>query len=108
MAEYGETMSLSVCCLTDAPGPQIREMLEPLRGVADEIVIAADQRVDSADVAVYEAVADRVLRCEFEFLEAHLAWLHGECSGDWILRLDGDEQASPELIARPARADRRA
>jgi Glycosyltransferase sugar-binding region containing DXD motif len=98
MAEYGETMNLSVCCLTDAPGPRIRAMLEPLRDVADEIVIAADQRVDPADVAVYEAVADRVLRCEFEFLEAHLAWLHGECSGDWILRLDGDEQASPELI----------
>jgi len=73
-------------------------MLEPLREVADEIVIAADERADPADVAAYEAVADRVLRCEFEFLEAHLAWLHRECSGDWVLRLDGDEQASAELV----------
>jgi len=91
-------MTLSVCCLTNAPGTQIRAMLEPLREVADEIVIAADERADPADVAAYEAVADRVLRCEFEFLEAHLAWLHRECSGDWVLRLDGDEQASAELV----------
>jgi hypothetical protein len=92
-------MTLSVCCLTDAPGPQIQAMLEPLREVADEIVIAADQRVDPVDVAAYESVADRVLRCEFTFLEAHLAWLHGECSGEWVFRLDGDEQVSPELLA---------
>jgi len=91
-------MTLSVCCLTNAPGTRIRAMLEPLREVADEIVIAADERADPADVAAYEAVADRVLRCEFEFLEAHLASLHRECSGDWVLRLDGDEQASPELV----------
>ncbi|MDQ2910716.1 MAG: hypothetical protein M3R39_06845 [Actinomycetota bacterium] len=92
-------MTLSVCCLTDAPGPQIQALLEPLREVADEIVIAADLRAGPADVAMYEAVADRLLRSEFEILEAHLAWLHAQCSGDWILRLDGDEQASPELVA---------
>src|SRR4051812_5993531 len=92
-------MTLSVCCLTDAPGLQIQAMLEPIREVADEVVIAADLRADLADVAMYEVVADRVLHCEFAILESHLAWLHGQCSGDWILRLDGDEQASPELVA---------
>ena len=91
-------MTLSICCLTDAPGAQIRAMLQPLREVADEIVIAADQRVDPADVSAYGTIADRVLRFEFEFLEAHLAWLHAECAGDWVFRLDGDEEASPELI----------
>ncbi len=91
-------MTLSICCLTDAPGAQIRSMLQPLREVADEIVIAADERVDPADVSVYGTIADRVLRFEFEFLEAHLAWLHAECAGDWVFRLDGDEKASPELI----------
>ncbi len=92
-------MTLSVCCLTDAPGSRIQALLEPLREVADEIVIAADQRTDPVDVEIYEAVADRVLRVEFEILESHLAWLHAQCSGDWILRLDGDEQVSPELVA---------
>jgi hypothetical protein len=40
-----------------------------------------------------------VPRCEFDFLEAHTAWLHEQCSGDWILRLDGDEVPSATLIA---------
>jgi hypothetical protein len=92
-------VSLSVCCLTDAPGARIRAIFASFREVADEIVIAADSRVDEADVEQYRAVADRVLRCEFEFLEAHTAWLHKQCLGDWILRLDGDEVPSPALVA---------
>ena len=32
-------------------------------------------------------------------LETHLAWLHGECAGDWVLRIDGDELVSPALVA---------
>jgi inositol phosphorylceramide mannosyltransferase catalytic subunit len=90
---------LSVCCLTDAPGPQIRASMEALREVADEIVIAADVKATAEDVAAYEAVADRVLRVEFDVLEHHLAWLHAQCRGEWVLRLDGDEQVSPELVA---------
>jgi inositol phosphorylceramide mannosyltransferase catalytic subunit len=93
-------MSLSVCCLTDAPGARIRAIMEPLREVADEIVLAADARVGEADLADYRAVADRVLRREVEFFEPHLAWLHEQCSGDWILRLDGDEVPSAALIER--------
>src|SRR3954470_9998801 len=92
-------MRLSVCCLTDAPGSQIRALMEPLREVADEIVIAADVKAAPNDVTEYESVADRVLRSEFDVLEHHLAWLHGQCRGEWVLRLDGDEQASPELVA---------
>jgi hypothetical protein len=93
-------VSLSVCCLTDAPGVRIRAITEPLREVADEIVLAADARVGEADLADYRAAADRVLRREVDFLEPNLAWLHEQCSGDWILRLDGDEVPSATLIER--------
>ena len=91
-------MSLSVCCLTDAPGARIQAIMAPLREAADEIVLAADSRVPEAEVEQYADVADRVLRCEFELLESHLAWLHGECAGDWVLRIDGDELVSPALV----------
>lgn len=91
-------MTLSVCCLTADPGPRVAAALGPLHGVADEIVIAADARVDAADLAAYGTVADRVLRIEFDYLERHLAWLHAECSGEWVLRLDGDEVPSPALL----------
>lgn len=99
-------MTLSVCCLTDAPGERVRAIFEPLRAVADEIVIAADARVGEADLEQYRAVADKVPRREVQFFEPHLAWLHEQCSCDWILRLDGDEvpavalvEALPQLIA---------
>jgi hypothetical protein len=101
--------TLSVCCATGDPAPRVVAILEQLRGVADEIVVAADSRVDRATLAGYASVADRVLRVEFvDFVERLLPWLHAQCTGDWILRIDGDEIASkalveelPSLIARP-------
>jgi len=91
-------MSLSVCCLTNDPGPRVAATLELLRPVADEIVVAADDRADERTLAAYTAVADRVEQVRFEFLERHLAWLHEQCSGDWVLRIDGDEVPSPALV----------
>jgi hypothetical protein len=93
-------MSLSVCCLTGDPGPRVAAALEPFREVADEIVVAADARADQERLEQYATVADRVLRVEFSFLERHLAWLHEQCSGDWIFRIDADEVASPALVDR--------
>ncbi len=91
-------MSLSVCSLTDAPAARVRAIMAPLREVADEIVLAADSRVPDAEVEEYGSVADRVLRCEVTFFEAHLAWLHAQCRCRWVLRLDGDESVSPALV----------
>ena len=72
--------------------------MEPLRQVADEIVIAADMRADAAALAEYASVTDRLFRVEFVYLERHLSWLHDQCSGDWVFRIDADEIASPALI----------
>ncbi len=93
-------MSLSVCCLTGDPGPRVAAVLEPFRDVADEIVIAADARADRERLEQYAAVADRILRVEFSYLERHLAWLHAQCSGEWVFRVDADEVASPALVER--------
>jgi hypothetical protein len=101
--------SLSVCCLANAPGPFLRAALEPLREIADEIVIAAGGPVAEEDLQCYGDVADLVFSIEFAFVERHLAWLHEQCRGDWILRLDGDEIPSPEMIQEvlAAKNDRR-
>ena len=99
-------MSLSVCLMTGEPAGRVAEVLAPVRAVADEVVIAADSRVEAATLAGYAALADRLLRVEYRQAEAHLGWLYAQCSGDWILHLDGDEIVSgalaerlPELIA---------
>jgi hypothetical protein len=93
-------MSLSVCCLTGDPGPRVAAVLEPFRSFADELVIAADARADRERLEQYAAVADRVVRLEFSYFERHLAWLHAQCSGDWVFRIDADEVASPALVER--------
>jgi hypothetical protein len=74
-------------------------MLRPLRPVAEEIVVAADSRVGKDDLACYAGVADRLLRFEYSPpIERALPWLYGQCRGDWILRLDGDEVLPPAFI----------
>jgi hypothetical protein len=100
--------TLSVCCIANSPGPFLKAALAPLRGMADEIVIAAGGSVADDDLSHYADIADRLFSIEFEFLERHLAWLHAQCHGDWILRLDGDEIPSPEMLTEvlAAKADR--
>lgn len=93
-------MSLSVCLITADPAPRIAAILEPLREHADEVVIAADSRVDGETLAGYSALADKLFRIEFLMAERHLAWLCAQCDGDWILRLDGDEVAGQAFVRR--------
>src|SRR3954452_2500513 len=93
-------MSLSVCCPAGDPGPQVHALLEPLRAVADEVVVAADARTSAEDLGWYAAVADRLFTFEFINIERVRSWLHAQCSSDWILLIEGDECASPALIER--------
>jgi len=93
-------MSLSICCLTNAPGERLASILGQLRPLAHEIVVGADTRAGAERHREYAAIADTVVLVEFEFAERHLGWLAGQCSGDWILRIDDDEIASPALIER--------
>ncbi len=93
-------MSLAVCCATSDPGPRVAAVLGQLRPVADEIVVAVDHRLDPERLGQFAAVADRLLRFEFGgYVERSLPWLHAQCDADWILHIDGDEVASPELIS---------
>ena len=93
-------MSLSVVCLTDFPAPLVNALLGQLRQVADEIILGVDSRVGSAGLGQYAKWADRLLRYEYTNNPMRaVAWLHRQCRGDWILRLDGDEVPSPALVA---------
>jgi hypothetical protein len=91
--------SLSVCCLTNDPGTRVEAIMRMLRPVAEEIVVAVDSRVDPNRLGRYAQVADRLLRYEFvdSALQA-MPWIFTQCTGEWILVIDGDEVPSPGLI----------
>jgi hypothetical protein len=94
-------MTLSVFCLTNDPGARVAAIMRQLRPVAEEIVIAVDSRRDPRYLGRYAEVSDRLLR--YEFVDSSLQaapWIVGECSGDWLLQIDGDEVLSPALIER--------
>lgn len=94
-------MTLSVFCLTNDPGARVAAIMRQLRPVADEIVIAVDSRRDPRYLGRYAEAADRLLR--YEFVDSSLQavpWLVSQCSGDWLLEVDGDEVFSPALIER--------
>jgi hypothetical protein len=86
--------------LTAEPPGRVAAILEPVRAYADEILIAADARVDEQTLAGYAGLADRLFRIEHVLAERHLAWMFAQCGGDWILRLDADEVPSSAFVRR--------
>lgn len=85
--------------MTADPPAQVAAALAALRPVADEIVVAADSRVDPGALRAYDGVADRVVRFDFRPpVDRPRAWLAAQCSADWMLSIDGDEVASQALV----------
>lgn len=94
---------LSICMATAAAPERVAGALRPLLEtltVEAEVVIGLDDRLDRALEPAYGVVADRLLWFPYrDPPERSQPWLHAQCRGDWVLRLDGDEVASPGLAS---------
>lgn len=96
-------MSLTVCSLVHETPGRVAITMAPLRKLADEIVLAVDDRVDPDWVEAYRGLADRVLLVGFPgSFSRTFAWLREQCRGDWILHLEDDEVPSAGLAAEVA------
>jgi hypothetical protein len=92
-------LTLSVNCMTRGPADRVTAMLRLFRGVADEIVVAVDDRAGEEIEGALGSVADRLLRYPYEEpVDRPLAWIHAKCSGDWVLTVDDDELPGPGLL----------
>jgi hypothetical protein len=90
---------LSVCCLSGGPPRRLAALLELVRPVADEIVVAVDERVDRARLGRVTELSDVLVAYPFaDPVERPLAWLHSLCHCDWIFRIDDDEVPSRALL----------
>jgi hypothetical protein len=89
--------TLSVACVASAPGPRVARLLGQVRDIADEIVVAVGAGLEHA----HSAWADVTVSVEHtEPAERVWPWLLAQCSGDWILWLDGREIMSSAFVAR--------
>jgi hypothetical protein len=92
-------MSLSVNCMTRGPADRVAAMLGLFRLVADEVVVAVDDRAGPELEAALAGVADRLIRYPYaEPVDRPLAWVHAQCTGDWVLTIDDDEIPSRALL----------
>jgi hypothetical protein len=95
--------------MTRGPAGRVAAMLGLFRGVADEVVVAVDDRAGQEVEAALASVADRLLRYPYEEpVDRPLAWIHAQCAGEWVLTVDDDEVPSRALLeALPALAEAR-
>jgi hypothetical protein len=89
---------------TRGPAGRVRALLEVVRPVVDEIVVAVDRDGDRETLGACSDLVDRGLVYEFELPAARLiGWIHHQCACDWIIRLDDDEVPGASLLdALPA------
>ena len=91
--------TLSVCCMTACPAPRVAEQLRLFRTVADEIVVALDDRAGAEAEAVLAPVADELVRFRYrDPVDRPLRWLFSLCGSEWILNIDDDEVPSAALL----------
>jgi hypothetical protein len=97
-------VTVSVNCMTRGPADRVAAMLELFRGIADEVVIAVDERAGDEVEAALASVADRLVRYPYaDPVDRPLAWIHAQCSAEWVLTIDDDEIPSQGLLdALPA------
>src|SRR3954453_8614787 len=95
-------MSLSLCVVAKDSGRYVGKLLEAGRSFADEIVVAVDSASTDDTYEVCRKYADKLFLLEplatSGYLGPGMTWLHEQCTGDWILRLDHDELPSARLV----------
>jgi predicted O-methyltransferase YrrM len=92
-------MKLSLGILAHNSSQFIERLLQAGAGFADEIVVGVDRSSTDSTESICARYADKLFRLEpIGTSEVALAWLNDQCSGDWILRLDDDEQPSARFV----------
>jgi glycosyltransferase involved in cell wall biosynthesis len=95
-------MKLSVSIISLNEEDNIERTLEPLQGLADEIIVLDSFSTDRT----IEIAASKGAKIYQEPWIGHVGQKNSaleKCTGDWILCLDSDEVLSPELAANIAK-----
>lgn len=89
-------MKLSAGILTFNSQKYLPQVLESLKGVADEVVVLDSGSTDKT-LEIAEKFGAKIFKREFDNFVNQKNHLLSLCTGDWILFVDSDEVLSPEL-----------
>lgn len=87
---------LSVVVITKNEQQNIKECLESLRLLADEIIVVDDFSNDST-VSIAKKYTQKIFQHKLETLGRQKQWAIKKAKGEWILSIDADERISHKL-----------
>lgn len=87
---------LSVLILTKNEERNIGRAIRSVEGLADEVVVVDSGSTDRT-VEIAQSLGAKVIFKEWEGYPSQLNYGVEQCSGEWILVLDADEEVSKEL-----------
>jgi glycosyltransferase involved in cell wall biosynthesis len=96
-------LKLSVGIITKNSERKLGEVLESVKGIADEIVVLDSGSTDKT-VEIAKSFGAKVFYREFDNFVNQKNHLLNLCSGEWILFIDDDEVVSKELANSIKRA----
>ena len=96
-------MRLSATVVAQDEAERLGECIESVRGFCDEVlVVDGGSRDSTAQIA--GRLGARVVQRPFDDFARQHEFARSEARGEWILSIDADERASPELAAAAAEA----
>jgi glycosyltransferase involved in cell wall biosynthesis len=91
-------MTLSVCIITFNEEANLGRTLKSVQDIADEIIVVDSGSTDST-VSIAQSHGAKVFAEAWKGFAAQKNSCLAKATCDWILSLDADEEASPELAA---------
>ena len=92
-----DKIPISVVILTKNESFRVKECIGSVRNYVDEVVVIDDMSTDNT-VAIAQELADIVIIRKMDNEGKHRNWAYSQAKNEWVLSLDADERATPELI----------
>jgi (heptosyl)LPS beta-1,4-glucosyltransferase len=92
-----QKLTVLIPCRNEAPN--IRECIESVRSVADEILVADSLSTDNTLEIVRQVGVSRIIEREFIDHASFKNWAIPQAAHPWVLVVDADERVTDELAA---------
>jgi glycosyltransferase involved in cell wall biosynthesis len=87
-----EKVKISACLVVYNEEKVIRNCLESIRGLVDEIIVVHDGDCSDSTLLIAREYTDKVfVRPHVGMMEGHLPFAFEKAGGEWLLRIDADE-----------------